>query len=141
VERPGDYGVRLTDEEYDRRIIDLHRGMPPMPTREEDRALRRRALDLAIDYRLGRDFPQTRRAALWAAAERVESRRIRLGVTYVVDALFARLRRRHANALARMLAREYSKVLTPPELRAFLGLEVGEEPALPVDVDPSEPRR
>jgi hypothetical protein len=32
-----------------------------------------------------------------------------------------------------MLSREYSKVLTPSELRVFLGLQDGEEPTLPID--------
>src|SRR5262249_57312564 len=78
--KASEYGPRLTDEEYDRAVVDLHRGMSPMPTREEDRALRRRALDLAIDHRLGRNFPRDRREALWKASERVESKRIWIGV-------------------------------------------------------------
>ena len=141
MERPGDYGVRLNDEEYDRRVIELHRGMPSMPTKEEDRTLRRRALDLAIDHRLGQDFPQARRDALWEAAERVESKRIWLSIRYLVDTLFASVRSRHARALTRMLSGEYSKVLTPPELRAFLGLKEGEEPTLPVDIHRRSPGR
>lgn len=72
----GEFGSRLSDDEYDGAIVDLHRGMAPMPTPDEDRALRRRALDLAIDHRLGREFPQARRDALWVASERVESRRL-----------------------------------------------------------------
>jgi hypothetical protein len=135
VNGSGDYGVRLTDEEYERRIIDLQRAMPPMPTAEEDRARRRRELDLAVDYRLGQDFPQARRDELWAAAERVESKRVSLGARYLLDMLIAPLRRQHATALTRMLSREYSKVLTPPELRAFLGLGKGGEPTLPVDTE------
>jgi hypothetical protein len=113
------HGPRLTDEEYDRAVIELHRGMSPMPTREEDRARRRRALDLAIDHRLGRNFPPARRDALWAASERVESRRIRIGLTYLLCRLAGG--RAHAQALTRALGREYGKVLTPAELEQFLG--------------------
>lgn len=128
-----DYGTRLTDDEYDRRIVELYRGMPPMPGPEEDRALRRRALDLAIDHRLGRDFPQSRREALWVASERVESRRIWLGLKYMLGRLLWPVRRRHAEALTNALAAEYSKVLTRPELEQFLGLEKGQRPVLPID--------
>jgi hypothetical protein len=128
-----DYGTRLTDDEYERRVVELHRGMPPMPTPEEDRALRRRALDLAIDHRLGRDFPQTRREALWAASERVDSRRIWLSVRYMLGTLLWPVRRSHAEALTKALTGEYSKVLSQPELSQFLGLKEGQRPALPVD--------
>lgn len=128
-----EYGTRLTDDEYERRVVELHRGMPPMPTPEEDRALRRRALDLAIDHRLGCDFPQSRREALWAASERVDSRRIWLALRYMLGMLLWPVRRRHAEALTKALTAEYSKVLSQPELRQFLGLEEGQRPALPLD--------
>ena len=90
-----------------------------MPTREEDRACRRRALDLAIDHRLGRNFPMAHREALWAASERVESRRIWIGLKYLLTCLAGG--RAHAQALTKALRREYSKVLTPSELEQFLG--------------------
>jgi hypothetical protein len=128
-----DHGSRLTDDEYDRRIVELYRGMPPVPGPEEDRALRRRALDLAIDHRLGREFPQARREALWAASERVESKRIWLGLRYMLGRLLWPVRRRHAEALTHALAGEYSKVLSQPELERFLGLQQGQHPVLPLD--------
>src|SRR5262249_1744663 len=103
--------------------------------REEDRALRRRALDLAIDHRLGRNFPKDRRDALWAASERVEAQRLRLGLKHLLGVLVGRLRGRHATALANALAAEYAKVLTRPELEQLLGLEEGQRPAFPVDRD------
>ena len=129
----GEYGPRLTDEEYDRAIVDLHRGMSPMPTRDEDRARRRRALDLAIDHRFGRNFPQERREALWKASERVESKRIWIGLKYLIRSLAGG--RAHAEALTKALGREYGKVLTPAELEQFLGPA---PLALPVE---REPRR
>jgi len=128
-----EYGPRLTDEEYDRAVVDLHRGMSPMPTREEDRALRRRALDLAIDHRLGRNFPRDRREALWKASERVESKRIWIGVKYLVRSLAGG--QAHAEALTKALAREYGRVLSPSELEQFLG---SVPLTLPID---REPRR
>ena len=128
------YGARLTDEEYERRIVDLHRGLPPVPTRSQDREVRRRALDLAIDHRLGQDFPRDRREALWAASERVDRSRMRLGLRYLIEALLRPTRRRHAEALTRTLAAEYSKVLSPVEVERFLGVEAGQHPTLPVDL-------
>ena len=115
----GEHGPRLTDEEYDRAIVDLHRGMSPMPTRDEDRARRRRALDLAIDHRVGRNFPQDRRDALWAASERLESRRVWLGLKALLGMVAGG--RAHGQALTKALEREYRKVLTPSELQQFLG--------------------
>jgi hypothetical protein len=132
--RMPNHGARLTDEEYERRIVDLHRGLPPVPTRSQDREVRRRALDLAIDHRLGQDFPRDRREALWAASERVDRSRTRLGLRYLIEALLRPTRRRHAEALTRTLAAEYSKVLSPVEVERLLGLEAGEHPTLPVDL-------
>ena len=125
------HGPRLTDEEYDRAVVDLQRGMPAMPTREEDRTHRRRALHLAIDHRLGRNFPQDRRDALWAVSERVESRRVWIGLKALLGLVGGR--RAHAQALTRALEREYGKVLTPSELEQFLGPAPHE---LPIDDEP-----
>jgi hypothetical protein len=116
----GEFGPRLTDDEYDRAIVDLHRGMTPMPTPDEDRVLRRRALDLAVDHRLGREFPQARRDALWAACERLESRRLWLGLRSLLGLFFAG-RPQHAKALTRALAMAYRQVLSASELEQFLG--------------------
>jgi hypothetical protein len=116
----GEFGPRLSNGEYDRAIIDLHRGMTPMPTPDANRVLRRRALDLAVDHRLGREFPQARRDALWAASERVESKRLWLGLRSLLG-LFFPGRRQHAAALTRALVKEYRQVLSASELEQFLG--------------------
>ena len=137
--QPLDFGTRLSDEEYDRRIVVLRRGLPPVPSPEQDRELRRKELDLAIDHRLGRGFPAERREALWAVQERIEKRRLRLALGYVVRRLFSRLLTRDADAMAAFAAGEYGKVLSKPELRRFLDLEEGARPALPVDTDRFKP--
>jgi len=130
-----DHGPRLTDEEYERRIIEIHRGLPPLPTEEQDRLVRRMELDLAIDHRLGRGFPQERRELLWAIQQRVEKKRLRLALTYPFRWLFAKRLARGAQGLADYLVDEYAKVLTQTELRTFFGLEEGQQPALPIDID------
>jgi hypothetical protein len=136
------HGPRLSDEEYEKRIIELHRDLPPMPTEEQDRQVRRMALDLAVDHRLGRDFPPERRASLWAVQQRVEKKRLWLALTYPFRRFFAKSLARSAQGLAGYLVDEYAKVLTKAELNSFFGLEDGQRPALPIDLDQLKgPRR
>jgi hypothetical protein len=129
------HGPRLSDDEYEKRIIELHRGRTPMPTMDQDREIRRLELELAIDHRLGRDFPQERREALWAIKERVEKRRLWLGAKFLVKKLFAKNINREAQGLAAYMVDEYSKVLTKDEVQSFFGLKEGERPTLPIDTD------
>ena len=42
------HGPRLSDEEFERRIVDLHRGQAPMPSAAEEEHLRRQELELTI---------------------------------------------------------------------------------------------
>jgi hypothetical protein len=130
-----DHGPRLTDEEYEKRIIELHRDLPPMPTGEQDRQVRRTALNLAIDHRLGRDFPPERRKLLWAIQQRVEKRRLWLALTYPFRRFFAKNLVRGGQGLAGYLVDEYAKVLTKTEIKDFFGLEEGQRPALPIDIE------
>jgi len=129
------YGPRLSDEEYERKIVELHRGLPPMPTKEQDRDVRRQELELAIDHRLGRDFPPERREALWAAKERVEKKRLWLGVKFVFRKLMPKSLAKSVDALAGYMVDEYAKVLSKDELNSFFGLREGERPTLPIDIE------
>ena len=133
-----EYGPRLTDDEYERRIIELHRGLPPMPTKAQDEAVRRRELELAIDHRLGRNFPRGRRDALWTVQQRIEKKRLRLAFKHLLRRLFGRPLAHHAQRLVADMMDEYAKVLSGPELERFLGVREGQRPALPVDVDQLE---
>lgn len=130
-----DHGPRLADEEYDRRIVALHEGQPAMPSREQDRTLRRRELDLAIDHRLGMGFPEAKRDALWKIQERVERKRARLAIKYLFRRFLAKGLARDAQATASFLIEEYGKILTRPELESFFGFEDGRPPSLPVDLE------
>lgn len=133
--REPDYGPRLTDEQYEQGILSLYRGLPPMPSPEQDREVRRQELDLAIDHRLGRDFPADRRSALWAVQQRIEKKRLRLAAKYLLRRAVSKLFARHAQELAGYAADEYAKVLSREELQRFLDLREGEPPALPVDIE------
>lgn len=129
------YGPRLGDEEYDKQIIELHRNLPPAPSREQDRQIRRQELDLAIDHRLGRDFPRSKREALWAIQQKVDKKRFRLIFKYMLRKLFASSLARDAQGLAGYLVHEYAKVLSNKELESFFGVEEARHPALPIDLE------
>ena len=130
-----DHGPRLTDEEYDKKIIELHGDLPPVPTREQERQVRRRELELAIQHRLGRDFPRHRREALWAIQQRVERKRGRLIFKYLLRRFFGKSLARDAQGLAGYLVHEYAKVPSKAELERFFGEEEARRPALPIDLD------
>ncbi|TVS14819.1 MAG: hypothetical protein EA417_14645 [Gammaproteobacteria bacterium] len=135
-----EHGRRISGAEYDRRLTALHGGQPPMPTPEQDRTVRRRQLDIAIDHRLGEDFPAERREQLWQVQQRLERSRLQTAVRYLWRRLTARktpatLRPGDADVLADAVAAAYGEVLDDAELRAFLDLEPGERPALPAQAD------
>ena len=129
------HGPRLTVEEYERKIIELHSGLPPMPTKDQDRQVRQMELNLAIDHRLGRDFPPERREALWKIQQRVEKKRLWLALKYPFRRFFAKSLARDAQGLAGFLVDEYAKVLTQSELKSFFDLQEGQRPALPIDLN------
>jgi hypothetical protein len=106
-----------------------------MPTKEQDMAVRRLELDLAIDHRLGRDFPQERRAALWAVQQRVEKRRLWLALKYLLRRIFPNKLAQQVQHLAGYMVDEYAKVLNEAELESFFSLKEGQRPVLPIDPD------
>ena len=130
-----DHGPRLTDDEYDKRIIKLHEDLPTELTKEQDRQIRRQELELAIDHRLGRNFPPHRREALWAVQQRVERKRLNLIFKYLLRRIFAKSLARQAQGLAGYLVDEYAKVLNMTELESFFGAEEVRRPTLPIDLD------
>jgi hypothetical protein len=132
---PPAHGVRLSGEEYERRVIALHVGLPPDPPKERQRQLRRAELDLAIDHRLGRDFPLERRRALWEIQEQVERRRKRLVFRLLLSLVRTGSLERAANRLARNTVAAYGRVLTPAELDAFFGEAEARDPHLPARPD------
>lgn len=136
MNEPLDFGPRISDSEYERRMTALHEGLPPMPSRDAEREVRRRELDILIDHRLGTGFPSERREALWQAQQRVERKRIRLGLEAFAIALLPSLFERRADGLAGTAVREYGKVLDEPELRCFLDLSRPDRAVLPFDRRP-----
>lgn len=130
---PLDYGPRLSDEEYDRAIVALQEELPAAPSRRQQREVRRRELDLAIDHRLGRDFPRARRDILWTIQQKVERRRIGLLLWYLMRRLFAKRLIQKAQGLAGFLIEAYGRELNQAELERFFGIEETHHPSLPID--------
>ena len=133
VEASLNHGLRLTQQEYERQIVELHSGLPPAPSKDMDRIVRRRELNLAIDHRLGQNFPQERRDALWAIQERAERKRLRLMFMYLLKSLIGRKPVREAQNLAGYLVDQYATVLNEAELQAFFGKDESHNPALPIE--------
>lgn len=126
------HGPRLTRQEYERRIVELYRGLPPSPSRRLQDDTQRRELDLTIDYRLGRNFPQHRRENLWHIQQRIEKRRMSLLYHWLLRFLSPKRLNRGAERIAQFVVDEYAKELTPQELEAYFGQEEVQHPALPL---------
>ncbi len=128
-----DYGVKLSGEAYDQRVVALHENLPPVLSPEMEREVRRQELDAMIDYRLGCDFPREKREQLWKIQEEIEKKRISLMFKYLFKRLFKKPFIHSAQNLAGYLVDEYAKVLSRQELEMFFGKEEVSDPALPVE--------
>jgi hypothetical protein len=114
------YGPRISDEEYERRVVALHTSAAGHG-KDRDRELRRAELNLALDHELGQNFPADRRRMLWEAHERIDRRRRRLALRSLFTLMRTRSSEGATERLARDLVRAYAEVLTPAELEAFFG--------------------
>ena len=114
------YGRRISDEEYDRRVV-AFRTLAAVHRNDRGKELRRAELNLALDHRLGQDFPAERRRLLWQAQERIDRHRRRLAVHSLLGMVRTRSIEGAATGLARDLVRAYAQVLTRAELDAFFG--------------------
>lgn len=110
----------------------MYAGLPPVPSKEQQRQARQAALNLAIDHRLGRDFPADRRRALAAVDERVEKHVGRLLVWHLLKRVLPHALQRRATGAAGYLVSEYGKVLTQEELERFFGEAEARDPRLPM---------
>lgn len=130
-----DFGPRLSGEEYERRVVALYSGAPPLPDENQDRALRRRELDLQIDHRLGVDFPAARRERLFEVQCGLDQVGVGSLIRYALGRVMPSFLVRHARFLADDTVRAYAKVLSEEELREFLDLEAGKPVrGMPVDM-------
>lgn len=138
---PSDHGERLSGAEFDRRVADLHLSLPEHPTPEEERAVERLEFDLTVDYRLGVDFPEGRREALWAVQQRVRHRSLRTLIAWHLGKALPRFLASTAHRLAAGVIEDYEKILTPREMDSFFGEEEVLAPGLPIDQAPPNEQR
>ncbi|MCY3749767.1 MAG: hypothetical protein OXG54_00030 [Gammaproteobacteria bacterium] len=127
------FGPCLSIEEYEKKIHDLYSQLPPEPSREEDKSVRRQELELTIDHRLGRNFPQERREALWTIQQQVERKRLLLLGRYLLKRIFPSSISKGAQRLANGVVKEYSKVLNQREIESFFGEDEARRPTLPIE--------
>lgn len=134
-----EYGPCLSDAEYEKSIKTLYettaKELTSAAPRATDKSLKAKEFDLAIDYRLGVNFPSDKRIALWEAMQRAEGQRLRLIGKFIKTTI---QKREFANGMQVMLQRmveEFSKILTDEELHAFMDLKKGELPILPIEPD------
>lgn len=109
----GRYGSKISGMEYERRVVALHRDQPPHLSREEQVRLRRQELEITIDHRLGVDFPRDKRDALWSAQRSLDRKVLTGALLAILGPRF------HSNWLARMLFRDYARVLSAEDMVAF----------------------
>ncbi len=116
------YGVKISAEEYDVRVVSLQDNLPPMPSKAQETTVCQGELNAQIDYKLGVDFPQEKRTAMWGVAQQIEKERWRLpflSLNETLAALFGKAGQ--GNNIPGYLAKRYGQVLDQQDLRAFLG--------------------
>jgi len=126
-----DYGPRLSEKEYGKRIVALHSNLPAAPSKPARMDVQRRELNLAIDYRLGQSFPQDRRTRLWEIHRRVGRRRMRMGLREALKTLLRMRRPSNVDGLAQWVVEQYREELSESELQAFFGKDEVVHPTLP----------
>lgn len=120
-----DYGYKLSDVEYEQAIVELHTSQPALPSKEQDKLIRKRELFLAIDHRLGKDFPRVKREALWLIHERLEQKRLRLALRYGFYKLIGKGIEPASQKLNDILVEEYIQILGEKDTRILLELSNG----------------
>lgn len=124
---------RISRASYEQQVVALYRERPPILDKQAQFALRRREFDLTIDHRLGLDFPPQRREALWNIQQKIEKKRLRLALWWLVKIFSSRLFYGKANQIGDFAYDEYAKVLTKEELQMFFELKENERPVLPLE--------
>lgn len=148
MKAPLPFGTRLSDEKYQRSVAALYKGLPEPPSPEQETAVRRKSLNLAIDHRLGVDFPAARREALWEVQQRIARNHLRVACGLVFTGLFrlltptSWLTRQGLGAAGGYVYRQFARVLNPNELAHFLDDDEprNEPPSSPTHLPSARPR-
>lgn len=100
------YGAKLTNEQYTQAVVELQARQTERMTAGQELKHARREFELRVHHLLGQDFP--RMDALWSAHQAMRR--------YQAFLPFLGWRGRRI-----LLANVYRRVLSEPELDAFLG--------------------
>lgn len=111
------FGVRLTQAEYERRVRLLYTGVPPLPTDQEVVERSQIELHMLVDYRLGVDFPIARRRRLWNVKHRLDKHPLLVVIWGFLSRPWD-----PGTGVMGVYARALATVLNSEEIRAFLDL-------------------
>ncbi|MGR0480880.1 MAG: hypothetical protein ACTFAL_05610 [Candidatus Electronema sp. V4] len=114
---------KRTLEEYEKAVVALHSSLPPDLPRKQQREVRKKELNLFVDYCFGLDFPDRRREEIWTVRDRIDRKLLWLTLKYVVKRICRRSFDADLISLTAFMRDEYAKVLSPSELRTFLKLK------------------
>ena len=128
-----DHGPRIDQRTYERAVVALHQAAASEAGRLDHAEIRRRELDLMIDFRLGQHFPLDRRDQLWEVQQRIDRKHLRLAASWIAGLLTHHLLRRQGTHLAGFVVEQYGHVLNEAELEAFFGEAEVRAPGLPFD--------
>lgn len=117
------YGTCLTRREYEAAVVNLHGKAETAGSEIERESIERQELDLTIDYRLGKDFPNDRRQQLWQVQKKIQKRRLKNLTARAMGLVSPKWLYSQSNWMARMIASEYANVLNARELAAYFGEE------------------
>lgn len=143
------YGPQLSAAEYEQRLTRVHdralaEAGPSPPPGELDRRVRALELDLAIDRRIGVDFPRDQREELLLVRERVEEKRKLLTMRLLKREISSRQFAEGMQASVASMVADLSSSLTPEEVKGLLDIPDLGAAVLPLDphlVDPEAGER
>lgn len=117
---------RMTEQEYLRRLENIQSIVAEGAASDEAAdALNARCasleFDLAIDYRLGQDYPHERRRKLHFIRELFEHEKGELVQQFTQGRMGEEVFRNRLQGLVDAMAARYAEILTPQEYRALIG--------------------
>lgn len=125
----------MTEQEYLERLSGLYEKIradtPAGDLTEIFERYRDAEFELTVDYRLGIGFPEERRAALRAIGKKIQQDTEELKARFAAHALSGESFAEAMQALTQNMAEQYSTVLSPDEMIAFLGSGTLSLPIMP----------
>ena len=125
----------MTEQEYLERLSGLYEKIrvdaPAGDSTEIFERCRDAEFELTVDYRLGSGFPEDRRAALRAIGKKIQQDSEELKNRFAAQELSGESFAEAMQTLTKNMAERYSVVLSPDEIKAFLGSDTPSLPIMP----------